>query len=65
MKKLGKLNLKAEKILSHEELVNFKGGSGETCGDTWWVCDSYRADAESQCLEFCNGDCTILVLENC
>jgi natural product precursor len=33
MKTLGKLKLKAEKLLSHEELVNFRGGSGSgTCG---------------------------------
>ena len=33
MKKLGKLTLKSEKMLSHEELVSFRGGSwnGE-CG---------------------------------
>jgi hypothetical protein len=30
MKTLGKLKLKAEKLLSHEELVGFRGGSG-TC----------------------------------
>jgi hypothetical protein len=30
MKKLGKLNLKAEKMLSHDELVSFRGGSGGT-----------------------------------
>ena len=28
MKKLGKLKLKAEKMLSYEELVSFRGGSG-------------------------------------
>jgi len=33
MKKLGKLNLMKEKMLSHEELVSFRGGSGGgTCG---------------------------------
>ncbi len=31
MKKLGKLNLKKEKMLSHEELVSFRGGSGDDC----------------------------------
>jgi len=35
MKKLGKLNLMKEKMLSHEELVNFRGGSGgEKCTTT-------------------------------
>ena len=29
MKKLGKLNLMKEKMLSHEELVSFRGGSGD------------------------------------
>ena len=28
MKKLGKLKLNPEKLLSHEELVSFRGGSG-------------------------------------
>lgn len=28
MKKLGKLNLKTEKMLKNEELINFRGGSG-------------------------------------
>ncbi len=32
MKKLGKLNLKKEKMLSHEELVSIRGGSGD-CPD--------------------------------
>ena len=31
MKKLGKLNLKSEKMLNHEELVSFRGGSNGTC----------------------------------
>jgi len=32
MKKLGKLNLMKEKILNHEELVSFRGGSGDCTG---------------------------------
>ena len=32
MKKLGKLNLTAEKMLGHEELISFRGGSG-SCSD--------------------------------
>jgi hypothetical protein len=38
MKKLGKLNLKDEKILSQEELINFRGGSGS--GDCEKDCPS-------------------------
>ena len=47
MKKLGKLNLKKEKMLSHEELVSFRGGSDvskKCCQTTWngqslnWTC---------------------------
>jgi hypothetical protein len=33
MKKLGKLKLNSEKMLSHDELVSFKGGSDFTRGD--------------------------------
>ena len=34
MKKLGKLNLTSVKMLSHEELVSFRGGSGyDDCPD--------------------------------
>lgn len=33
MKKLGKLKLQKEKMLSHEELVNFRGGSGGGYGE--------------------------------
>jgi natural product precursor len=36
MKKLGKLKLKEEKMLSSEELVFFRGGSGEGKN-----CDTY------------------------
>lgn len=48
MKKLGKLNLKTEKMLSHEELVNFKGGSDITC-------DNCFLSAEIACEASCGG----------
>ena len=51
MKKLGKLNLKSEKILNQEELVNFRGGSG---GDPdcvynvlWGGCGWYDCQCQS------------------
>ena len=47
MKKLGKLNLMKEKMLSHEELVSFRGGSGN-CGKcsvhTTWSCYKNQSD---------------------
>ena len=48
MKKLGKLNLKPEKMLSHEELVNFRGGSGD-------VCENCLISAAMGCDTSCGG----------
>ena len=52
MKTLGKLKLKAEKMLSNEELVSFRGGSGgDRCstsctasGTTYWCEKSGKID---------------------
>jgi hypothetical protein len=47
MKKLGKLKLKEEKMLSSEELLGFRGGSGtnatcEMCHQAvYWDCQRY------------------------
>ena len=61
MKKLGKLNLMKENMLSYEELVSFKGGSGgepDCDGNPLWggcqhyycTCqDGYEWDAEMCC----------------
>ena len=69
MKKLGKLNLKKEKMLSHEELVSFRGGG--SCGykdvDGVWQCnteyyDTYDAVkdlfAEGAALGWCCDSCS-------
>jgi len=67
MKKLGKLNLKKEKMLSHEELVSFKGGSGPRCGTNgWWVCQSDIPQFIEDCAENCYGDpCLFHPLSGC
>jgi hypothetical protein len=41
MKTLGKLKLKAEKMLSHEDLVSFRGGSGSGTTQLQYCRDSY------------------------
>jgi len=57
MKKLGKLSLKKEKMLSHEELVSFKGGSGPGCGTyVWNVCVSQIPQFIEDCAQNCGGD---------
>ena len=48
MKKLGKLNLKAEKMLSHDELVSFRGGSGSVTD-----CPSITAAVVTNCHNDC------------
>ena len=63
MKKLGKLNLKAEKMLSHEELVSFKGGG---CFDTWYVCEENYQAMLYECAINCQATCPhIEIIENC
>ena len=39
----------AEKMLSHEELVTFKGGAN--CDGNWYVCTSNMQNAENECEE--------------
>jgi len=46
MKTLGKLKLKEEKMLNHEELLGFRGGSGGGTGE----CAGYGVDK-------CNDKC--------
>ncbi len=41
MKKLGKLNLMKEKMLSHDELVSFRGGSGGGYDCEYYSCSCY------------------------
>ena len=67
MKKLGKLNLKPEKMLSHEELVNSRGGSGIECTypksaykcqcipgvGTWYTCATSHIQAENAGEQYC------------
>ncbi len=53
MKKLGELKLTEEKMLSHEELVSFKGG----CSGTVWVCASYVDDVLRDCANNCSDNC--------
>ena len=53
MKKLGKLNLTSEKMLSYEELVSFRGGSGNPFGD---VCTNWDC---AICMGTCIGDCAV------
>jgi hypothetical protein len=61
MKKLGKLNINPEKIISNEELIILKGGSGIwnyswDCYDdiTYWGCVSTVLNIEEAALAFCN-----------
>lgn len=58
MKKLGKIKLNPEKILTHDELVNFKGGSGgESCGPaTGDLCIDCINSAECACRISCGYD---------
>ena len=50
MKKLGKLNLKSEKILNQEELVNFRGGSGPgNCETTSSACQACKDAVPYDC----------------
>ncbi|MGV8137958.1 MAG: hypothetical protein AB2L20_22335 [Mangrovibacterium sp.] len=37
MKKLGKLSINPEKLMKNEELVNLKGGYGQS--GSYWICD--------------------------
>jgi len=56
MKKLGKLSLKKEKMLSHEELVSFRGGSG------WYLCTCNSGGESVTCSEDLKDDlrcCTV------
>ena len=50
MKKLGKLNLKSEKMLSQNELVSFRGGSSG-CG-----CPELNVPEIEYCFDRCRGD---------
>ena len=52
LKKLGKLKLMPEKMLNHEELVNFKGGSGSICHE---CVDSAEIGCEVSCANPTNG----------
>ena len=60
MKKLGKLNLKSEKILNQEELVHFKGGSGGSdcpggeCDTTNGTCSTCKQAVPFDC-EYLGG----------
>ena len=61
MKKLGKLNLKSEKMLSHEELMSFRGGSGgcylPPTGD---MCEDCFNSASCACEASCgDGSCSV------
>ena len=47
MKKLGKLNLMKEKMLSQEELVSFRGGSGSEKGSTTCTANGTTFDCYS------------------
>jgi hypothetical protein len=59
MKKLGKLKLNSEKMLSHNELVSFRGGSG-TCGlkksNGEIICGLSMAEAEGWANHFGAGN---------
>ncbi len=59
MKKLGKLNLKKEKMLSQEELVSFRGGSGSNCeyNELWCGCAYYHCTCPSGGGSFTNIMC--------
>ena len=58
MKKLGELNLKAEKMLNQEELVNFRGGSGGICPGTPSDddCQNCLNSVPCACEASCEGD---------
>ena len=47
MKKLGRLKLNPEKLLSHDELVSFKGGSGHP--DDIGSCGLKKPNGEEVC----------------
>lgn len=54
MKTLGKLKLKAEKMLNSEELLGFRGGSG---GSGWcYGCHSITAYQVTWCVDRCMSD---------
>ncbi|MCG8308883.1 MAG: TIGR04149 family rSAM-modified RiPP [Cytophagales bacterium] len=63
MKKLGRLKLNSEKLLSHDELVSFKGGSGWDCEYYSCFCNDgtgawtgYYCNGGSHALEiYCSG----------
>ncbi len=67
MKKLGKLNLKKENMLSHEELVSFRGGSGDAgCYDHWYICRTQLHDLVLDCIQNCNMICpNVTIIEGC
>jgi hypothetical protein len=65
MKKLGKLKLNPKKLLNHEELVSFKGGSGTGCGEyVWYVCRRDLEEFWEDCVQNCDGYCAYFVI-NC
>jgi natural product precursor len=56
MKTLGKLKLNEEKMLSSEELLGFRGGSGSGCTTyVWYVCRSNYMAAYTDCFNNCGG----------
>lgn len=60
LKKLGRLKLMQEKLLTSEELVNFKGGSGGGCPGTPGPnnCQNCLASAECACSISCGNNTT-------
>ena len=67
MKTLGKLKLKAEKMLNSEELLGFRGGSGSGCTTYgWYFCDSQYAEAYTACFNACGHlNCNIIWIHGC
>ena len=57
-KKLGKLKLMPEKMLSYAELVSFRGGSGSACPGTPGPnnCENCLASAQCGCTASCGDD---------
>lgn len=53
MKKLVKLKLKPEKMLSHDELLSYRGGSCDLFGG---VCSTWECCV---CVAVCYGDCAV------